>query len=126
MESEEVFVLIGLPHTGKSVWLSIWRALIGNDHTSSMSLNQIGSNRFMTAELFKSQLNITSELDENGKIQGTSVIKAVTGGDLLTAERKGENSFHFYGRTKLVAAGNYMPPINKLDGTSAFTDRLHF
>ncbi|MGE7604686.1 DNA primase family protein [Peribacillus sp. NPDC097675] len=124
--AKKFFVLIGLPHTGKSVWLSIWRALIGNDHTSSMSLNQIGSNRFMTAELFKSKLNITSELDENGKIQGTSVIKAVTGGDLLTAERKGENPFHFYGRTKLVAAGNYMPPINKLDGTSAFTDRLHF
>ncbi|HDR8065785.1 TPA: DNA primase [Bacillus cereus] len=124
--AKKFFILIGLPHTGKSVWLSIWRALIGSDHTTSMSLNQIGSNRFMTAELFKSKLNITSELDENGKIQGTSVIKAITGGDLLTAERKGENPFHFYGRTKLVAAGNYMPPVNKLDGTSAFTDRLHF
>ncbi|MED3957659.1 phage/plasmid primase, P4 family [Priestia aryabhattai] len=124
--AKKFFVLIGLPHTGKSVWLSIWRALIGSNHTTSMSLNQIGRNRFMTAELFKSKLNITSELDENGKIQGTSVIKAVTGGDLLTAERKGENPFHFYGRTKLVAAGNYMPPVNKLDGTSAFTDRLHF
>ncbi|WP_339998885.1 phage/plasmid primase, P4 family [Priestia aryabhattai] len=124
--AKKFFILIGLPHTGKSVWLSIWRALIGSNHTTSMSLNQIGSNRFMTAELFKSKLNITSELDENGKIQGTSVIKAVTGGDLLTAERKGENPFHFYGRTKLVAAGNYMPPVNKLDGTSAFTDRLHF
>lgn len=124
--AKKFFVLIGLPHTGKSVWLSIWRALIGSNHTTSMSLNQIGSTRFMTAELFRSKLNITSELDENGKIQGTSVIKAVTGGDLLTAERKGEHPFHFYGRTKLVAAGNYMPPVNKLDGTSAFTDRLHF
>ncbi|MCA1056961.1 phage/plasmid primase, P4 family [Rossellomorea aquimaris] len=124
--AKKFFLLIGLPHTGKSVWLSIWRALIGSSHTTSMSLNQIGSNRFMTAEFFKSKLNITAELDENGKIQGTSVIKAVTGGDLLTAERKGEDPFHFYGRTKLVAAGNYMPPVNKLDGTSAFTDRLHF
>lgn len=124
--AKKFFVLLGLPHSGKSVWLSIWQALIGNEHTTSMSLNQIGSTRFMTAELFRSKLNITSELDENGKIQGTAVIKAITGGDLLTAERKGEHPFHFYGRTKLVAAGNYMPPVNKLDGTSAFTDRLHF
>jgi putative DNA primase/helicase len=125
-KAKKFFVLLGFPHTGKSVWLSIWRALIGGDHTTSMSLNQIGRNRFMTAELYKSKLNITAELDENGKIEGTSVIKAITGGDLLTAERKGEDPFHFYGRTKLVAAGNYMPPINKLDGTTAFTDRLHF
>lgn len=80
----------------------------------------------MTAELFKSKLNISAEMDENGSIKATDVIKTLTGSDLLTAEKKGKDPFQFYGKTKLVAAGNYMPLLNKLDGTSAFTDRILF
>lgn len=80
----------------------------------------------MTAELFRSKLNITAELDENGTIKGTDVIKMITGGDVITAEKKGKDPFLFLPRTKLVAACNFMPQLNKLDGTSAFTDRIMF
>ncbi|NTZ20961.1 DNA primase [Paenibacillus sp. JMULE4] len=124
--AKKFFVLLGLPHTGKSVWLSLWRSLIGEKHTTAMSLKQLGETRFMTAELFRSKLNITAEMDENGTIKGTDVIKMITGGDLITAEKKGKDPFQFYGKTKLVAACNYMPPLNKLDGTTAFTDRIQF
>lgn len=124
--AKKFFVLIGLPHTGKSVWLALWRSLIGSKHTTAMSLKQLGETRFMTAELFKSKLNISAEMDENGSIKATDVIKTLTGSDLLTAEKKGKDPFQFYGKTKLVAAGNYMPLLNKLDGTSAFTDRILF
>lgn len=124
--AKKFFVLIGLPHTGKSVWLALWRSLIGPKHTTAMSLKQLGETRFMTAELFKSKLNISAEMDENGSIKATDVIKTITGGDLLTAEKKGKDPFQFYGKTKLVAAGNHMPFLNKIDGTSAFTDRILF
>jgi putative DNA primase/helicase len=123
---KKFFVLIGLPHTGKSVWLSLIRSLIGPKHTTAMSLKQLGENRFMSAELFKSKVNISSEMDENGAIKGTDIIKALTGGDLITGEKKGKDPFHFYGKTKLVACGNHMPLLSKLDGTTAFTDRIHF
>lgn len=124
--AKKFFVLIGRPHTGKSVWLALWRSLIGPKHTTAMSLKQLSETRFMTAELFRSKLNITAEMDENGTIKGTDVIKMITGGDLITAEKKGKDPFQFYGKCKLVAAGNHMPPPNKLDGTSAFTDRILF
>lgn len=124
--AKKFFVLIGLPHTGKSVWLALWRSLIGPKHTTAMSLKQLGESRFMTAELFKSKLNISAEMDENGTIKSADIIKTITGGDLLTAEKKGKDPFQFYGKTKLVAAGNHMPLLNKLDGTSAFTDRILF
>jgi len=124
--AKKFFVLVGLPHTGKSVWLSLWRSLIGERHTTAMSLKQLGETRFMTAELFRSKLNITAEMDENGTIKGTDVIKTITGNDLITAEKKGKDPFQFRGKTKLVAACNYMPPLNKLDGTTAFTDRIQF
>ncbi|MEJ9221548.1 phage/plasmid primase, P4 family [Paenibacillus glucanolyticus] len=124
--AKKFFVLVGLPHTGKSVWLSLWRSLIGSRHTTAMSLKQLSETRFMTAELFKSKLNLSSEMDENGAIKGTDIIKAFTGGDLITAEKKGKDPFQFYGKTKLVACGNHMPLLSKLDGTTAFTDRIHF
>lgn len=124
--AKKFFILIGLPHTGKSIWLSLWRSLIGYKHTTAMSLKQLSETRFMTAELFKSRLNISAELDENSTIKGSDIIKSITGGDLITAEKKGKDPFQFYGKTKLVACGNHMPPLNKLDGTTAFTDRLHF
>lgn len=124
--AKKFFVLIGLPHTGKSVWLSLIRSLIGSKHTTAMSLKQLGENRFMSAELFKSKVNISSEMDENGAIKGTDIIKALTGGDLITGEKKGKDPFHFYGKTKLVACGNHMPLLSKLGGTTAFTDRIHF
>ncbi len=124
--AKKFFVLIGLPHTGKSVWLSLIRSLIGPKHTTAMSLKQLGENRFMSAELFKSKVNISSEMDENGAIKGTDIIKSLTGGDLITGEKKGKDPFHFYGKTKLVACGNHMPLLSKLDGTTAFTDRIHF
>lgn len=124
--AKKFFVLLGLPHTGKSIWLSLWRSLIGPKHTTAMSLKQLSESRFMTAELFRSKLNVTAEMDENGPIKGTDIIKMITGGDLITAEKKGKDPFQFYGKTKLVAAGNHMPLLNKLDGTAAFTDRILF
>ncbi|RUT39407.1 DNA primase [Paenibacillus anaericanus] len=124
--AKKFFVLVGAPHTGKSVWLWLYRMLIGENHTTAMSLKQLGETRFMTAELFKSKLNVTAEMDESSALKGTDIIKAVTGGDLLTAERKGEHPFRFYAKTKLVACGNSMPLLSKMDGTSAFIDRLLF
>jgi len=123
--AKKFFVLIGLPHTGKSVWLSIWRALIGSSFTTAMSLKQLAENRFMSAELFHSKLNITAELDGTSIIKGMDLIKAITGGDLITGERKGKDPFQFHAKTKLVAAGNSMPSF-KLDGTTAITDRIMF
>ncbi|WP_179215487.1 phage/plasmid primase, P4 family [Paenibacillus sp. MY03] len=124
--AKKFFALIGLPHTGKSVWLEIWKSLIGAQFTTAVSLNQLGSNRFMTAELSRSKLNISAELDEKGMLKGVDLIKMITGGDMMTAERKGQDPFHFYPKSKLVVAGNRMPLPEGSDMTDAFLDRIHF
>ncbi|WP_214626530.1 DNA primase family protein [Paenibacillus agaridevorans] len=124
--AKKFFALIGLPHTGKSVWLEIWRSLIGAQFTTAVSLNQLGSNRFMIAELSRSKLNISAELDEKGMLKGVDLIKMITGGDMMTGERKGQDPFHFYPRSKLVVAGNRMPLPEGSDMTDAFLDRIHF
>lgn len=124
--AKKFFVLMGQPHTGKSIWLELFRALIGTKYTTSLTLKQLSENRFMTAELLHSKLNVTAEMDESGTLKATDIIKALTGGDLITAEKKGKDPFHFQSKTKLVACGNQMPLLKKLDGTTAFTDRIAF
>ncbi|NQX71772.1 hypothetical protein HQN90_37500 [Paenibacillus alba] len=49
-------------------------------------------------------MNISAEMDENGTIKGSDIIKTITGGDLITAEKKEKDAFQFYGKTKLSAA----------------------
>ncbi|MCI3922661.1 phage/plasmid primase, P4 family [Paenibacillus sp. TRM 82003] len=124
--AKKFFALIGVPHSGKSVWLTIWKSLVGVKFTTSMSLQQLGKSRFMSAELLNSKLNLSAEMDELGTLPGVALIKSITGGDMLTAERKGRDPFHFSPRTKLVAAGNHMPLPEGSDGTNAFVDRLLF
>ncbi|GGA49275.1 DNA primase family protein [Paenibacillus physcomitrellae] len=124
--AKKFFVLMGKPHSGKSVWLSILQNLIGKEHTTAMTLKQLSENRFMQARLAHSKLNISPEMNEDGPLKGTEFIKAITGGDLITADRKGQVSIEFYGKTKLIAAGNHMPKLNKRDATHAFTDRILF
>ncbi|WP_168118528.1 phage/plasmid primase, P4 family [Paenibacillus sp. HB172176] len=124
--AKKFFVLIGPPHTGKSVWLTLWKSFIGSKHTTGISLAQLCKNRFMLAELSRSKLNLSAEMNENGNLKGIEQIKIITGNDLLTGERKGRDPFQFYARTKLVAAGNHMPLPEGLDSSDAFIDRILF
>lgn len=124
--AKKFFILIGQAHTGKSLWLGLWRELVGAKHTTAITLKQLGTNRFMTAELSNSRLNISPEMNEEGSLKGIDVIKALTGGDLISAEKKGKDPFFFYGKTKLVSAGNHMPELDKPDSMSALTDRMMF
>ncbi|WP_315794192.1 DNA primase family protein [Paenibacillus sp. BIC5C1] len=124
--AKKFFILLGKAHSGKSLWLGIWRSLIGESFTTAVTLKQLGANRFMAAELFKSKLNISPEMNEEGSFKGVDVIKAVTGGDLIAAEKKGKDPFYFYSKTKIVAAGNHMPSLSKVDTTGALTDRMLF
>ncbi|MCW3795400.1 phage/plasmid primase, P4 family [Paenibacillus sp. LS1] len=124
--AKKMFVLIGEPHTGKSVWLSLLQNLVGKNNTTSMTLKQLGENRFMQSRLAHSKLNISPEMSEDTDLKGIEFLKALTGGDLITGDRKGQTAIDFYGRTKLVSAGNHMPKINSKDGTTSFIDRLLF
>ncbi|NMM55573.1 DNA primase family protein [Paenibacillus aquistagni] len=124
--AKKMFILIGKPHSGKSVWLRLWENLVGKEHTTAMTLQQLAENRFMQTKLAFSKLNISPEMNEDSPLKGVDFLKAVTGGDLITGDRKGDVPIEFYGRTKLVVAGNHMPKLNKFDGTSAFIDRIIF
>lgn len=126
VNAKKFFILLGQAHTGKSVILELLKNIVGEKYTTAVTLKQLGTNRFMTAELSKSRLNITPEMNESGKFKGTEIIKALTGNDTISAEFKGKNPFSFKSKAKLVVAGNHMPELEKPDTTSALTDRMMF
>ncbi|HIW34334.1 MAG TPA: hypothetical protein IAA29_16250 [Candidatus Paenibacillus intestinavium] len=124
--AKKMFILQGAPHTGKSVWMAVWESIIGKEFTTSLDMRQLTDHKFMTAELMYSKLNLTNELDSSSLIKGVDKLKAITGGDKLTGEKKGKDPIHFYTKTKLVVACNVMPLLNDIDSTNAMIDRLLF
>ncbi len=122
--AKKFFIFIGKPHTGKSTLLDILKEIIGSDYTSATPLHKLGD-RFMTANLFESKLNISGELNE-GELKDLSTIKSLTGNDDLVAERKGKDPFVFKNRSKLIFAGNHMPLLKRVYSTSAFFERIVF
>lgn len=121
---KKFFAVIGKPHSGKSTLLELIRRIVGFKQTTAIPLHKL-ADRFMTAELFESKINISGEMPD-GELKGIDMIKKITGNDVLQAERKGKDPFTFICNTKLIVAGNHMPLPNKLDSTSAFTSRIVF
>jgi putative DNA primase/helicase len=54
-------------------------------------------------------------------LAGTSIFKAITGGDIITAEYKYHDSFEFIPFARLVFSANHLPRSS--DGSQAFFDR---
>ncbi|WP_127484285.1 DNA primase family protein [Paenibacillus ehimensis] len=121
VRAKKFFILLGKAHSGKSLFANILMDLIGKEHTSGVPLHELGG-KFQIAELFNKKLNLSPEIGE-AMLSGTvEKIKALTGGDLVKAERKGEQPFFFVNKAKLIAVGNTFPEITKLD--SALVDRM--
>ena len=118
--AKKFFVFLGKAHSGKSLLSNILKEIVGRNHTSGVPLHELGG-RFQTAELFNKKLNLSSEIGE-GIAKGGDVIKALVGGDLVKAERKGEHPFFFVNKAKIIAVGNAFPNISGLD--KAMIDRI--
>lgn len=66
---------------------------------------------------------VTASETEEGKRWNESRIKAMTGGDPITAEHKYQNPFTFQPTFKLLFAGNHKPQLRNVD--EAIRRRLH-
>jgi len=116
------FFLIGPPHSGKSLVISLLGEIVGIDNYSSLYLHQL-SDRFAIAKLSEVRVNLASEI-RNTKIKNLQTFKSITGNDFIEAEFKGKDMFKFRAQARLIFAGNSLPFISEEEVTSAFVDRL--
>lgn len=103
-------IITGQAGVGKSYLVELMRAFIGKKMTTSLSLEQIAKDKFMTAEMYGSYANIKSDL-KNDFIPDFETINNLTGQDSLQVQRKGENSFSFTNHAKLLFTANEAPTI---------------
>lgn len=113
MPHHKALLLVGAGQNGKSTFLNVVRALLGEEHTTSKSLQQLGE-RFHLADLHKQLANINADLSE-GSLSSTGVakFKQLTGDDRVSAQRKHEDPFEFRPTAKHLYACNQVPDTGR-------------
>jgi putative DNA primase/helicase len=102
-------MFLGGGSNGKSTALSLITALLGQENCSAVPLHQLEDDRFAAAELYGKLANVFADLDARA-LSSSSMFKAITGGDVIRAERKFRDSFTFRPFVKLLFSANEAPP----------------
>lgn len=114
------FILIGDKANGKSTFLKVLIALLGEKNVSSLDLKNLGD-RFSKASLYKKLANIGDDISDDF-IPDTSLFKKITDGGRIEAENKGQKPFDFSPYAKLIFSANDIPRMK--DKTGAVMRRL--
>lgn len=117
---QKVFFLIGPGQDGKSVFLIILQFIIAKDLISNLNFKDLDKKTYL-AELEGKFVNIAPEVESN-RITSTSIFKAVSGSDIVSADKKYKDPKSIQVFAKWVSAGNNMPRVT--DTTFGYERRL--
>lgn len=121
-ELGKAFILTGDKSNGKSTYLDIIKAILGDRNISALDLKELGD-RFSTSMMFGKLANIGDDIGDDF-LQGNQVatFKKVVTGNRIKAERKGQDPFEFNPFIKLLFSANDIPRMK--DKTGAVLRRL--
>jgi putative DNA primase/helicase len=117
---QKAILLTGEGANGKSTYLRAVVAFIGKHNTAAVSLHKLEQDRFAASRLLGKLANVCPDLP-TAHLAGTSMFKALTGGDVVNAEFKYGDSFEFVPFAKLVFSANQPPRSD--DATHGFFRR---
>jgi P4 family phage/plasmid primase-like protien len=112
--------LFGKGLNGKGVFQRFITEFIGKHNVCSSNLKKLIKSNFEVSKLYKKLVCLIGETDFN-VLENTSMIKGLTGQDLVSAEFKGKNSFDFENNATIFVASNSLPIT--LDKTIGFYRR---
>lgn len=116
----KALMAVGDGSNGKSTFLNLVKAFLGQQNVSGRSLQDLELHRFAKADLYTKLANIYADLPDKA-LQSTGTFKMLTGRDLIAAEKKFSQPFHFANYAKLLFSANKVPEAN--DDSSAFFRR---
>lgn len=116
----KALMLVGEGANGKSTWLSLVKTFLGLRNVSGRSLQDLEEHRFAKADLHTKLANIYADLPDKA-LHRTGMFKMLTGRDLIAAEKKFRDTFHFVNYAKLLFSANKVPEA--YDDTVAFFRR---
>jgi len=106
-----IICLQGDGNNGKSTFLKILSKFLGKNNICSTELDLLtgtGSSRFESFKLYKKLVCLMGETNF-GTLSKSSLLKKLTGGDLIGYEMKGKKPFDDYNYSKLIIASNSLP-----------------
>lgn len=104
----KLLILDGSGSNGKSTLIRIIQQLLGDENTSSVSLEAISKERFAAFNLVNKLANFCSE-EPKEAFANTGAIKKITGGDSIMVEEKMKGAFQYHNIAKLIISYNKMP-----------------
>lgn len=113
--------LFGPPSSGKSTFIRIAEAIAGAENRSAVTLSQIISNRFMTANIYGKILNAAADIS-SGHLEDIALFKQLTGDDAFTADRKHGKTFEFHSKALFVFSANELPSVG--ENSEAYVKRI--
>lgn len=121
-ELGKAFILTGDKSNGKSTFLDVVKAVLGEQNISALDLKELGD-RFSTSMMFGKLANIGDDIGDDF-LQGSQVaiFKKIVTGNRIKAERKGQDPFEFNPFIKLLFSANDIPRMK--DKTGAVLRRL--
>lgn len=111
-----IFLLIGSGSNGKGTYLRLMNNLIGTENIASAEMDLLLNNQFHITKLHKKLACQMSETNFTA-LKNTSMLKRLSGGDLVGFEYKNKLPFDDYNYAKIVIATNSLPvTLDKTDG----------
>lgn len=103
-----IFCFIGSGLNGKSCFLNLLRKFVGIGNCCSTELDTLLSSRFEVTRLHKKLVCQMGETNFN-EMNKTSLLKKLSGGDLIGFEYKNKNPFEEQNYAKIIIATNNLP-----------------
>ena len=111
-----IFLLIGSGSNGKGTYLRLLNNFIGTENVASTEMDLLISNQFHITKLHKKLCCQMSETNFQA-LKNTSMLKRLSGGDLVGFEYKNKKPFDDYNYAKIIIATNSLPVTHdKTDG----------
>lgn len=113
-------ILVGSGANGKSTFIRLIKAFLGQENCAAISLQSIEFKQFAISSLHGKLANLFADLPRKG-LSEASNFKVLTGGDAISAEKKFKDPFEFTNYSKMIFSANQIPRVD--DDTDAFFRR---
>lgn len=108
---EKALLLLGSGSNGKTVFLNLFKEILGRENFSTESLHSMGK-PFRLANMYGKSANVYPDMKDS-KVEDLEPFMASVGDDsILTAEKKYKNSFQFRPTAKTIVSANHAPPAH--------------
>ncbi len=118
VKEEALFFLYGEGGNGKGTFLNTLTDILG-DYAIAAPMGTFVENKFdghpTELAMLRGARLVTAQETQEGKAWNEVRIKALTGGDLITARFMREDFFNFIPTFKLLIAGNHEPTLKTVD-----------